>query len=535
MFSIDQNCHSLWDVIPKLQALAAAGHCARHFIEDIDVAFTAVGASADGGLRFARERLYGSGGGDWGPAMFYSELLGRLPVELRHWELMLGMKLGALARQLGRSIDDLYDELSPGDNWQLIGPSYVGDRQHHRLVGDLTVAEVQPLLGELMDIAERDMRERFPAQASQKRTGEWFSGERGRLESLLGRCRGGRLVDLYRLWMADVLGDAAELDVTSSLVATGGDPGQTALLDVFVRRYDLAAELYSQAIAETDCDVHPLRTSEGELPFFAVLRHQGRLVRSSVFLDGAGVRIGERLFPLADGRLPVELLRAGGVCCLAGKALVLVIQARLGDSGGPLAVPFNGSLYMPAAFALQAKLAEHDLLPARVRPVVRVRFHLLDRLASLDTPIRLPAHLVAAMGCEELPASRLAADYADVAAEASARLAAMTTDQGRRQWQRDAFATAFEEIAALNERRRRLARADAKSAELRDLSHRARKLEADVLAGTLRQVALDWQVSRIDYWDSRGAIMPWCVALGGEEFYDEVISRAEIYEDTGQV
>lgn len=47
MISIDQNCHSLWDVVPKLQALAAHGKKVRHFIEDIDVAFTSAAAEVE--------------------------------------------------------------------------------------------------------------------------------------------------------------------------------------------------------------------------------------------------------------------------------------------------------------------------------------------------------------------------------------------------------------------------------------------------------------------------------------------------------
>ncbi len=36
MFSIDQNCHSLWDVLPKLQALQRRAEAVTHFVEDID-------------------------------------------------------------------------------------------------------------------------------------------------------------------------------------------------------------------------------------------------------------------------------------------------------------------------------------------------------------------------------------------------------------------------------------------------------------------------------------------------------------------
>ena len=36
-------------------------------------------------------------------------------------------------------------------------------------------------------------------------------------------------------------------------------------------------------------------------------------------------------------------------------------------------------------------------------------------------------------------------------------------------------------------------------------------------------------MARIDYWDSRGAILPWCIGLAGEGLYDAVINDAETY------
>ena len=99
MFSIDQNCHSLWDALPKLQALAARGARVRHFVEDVDVAFTSLGSQgAAGPLQWTRERFHPSGGQDWGAALFYSEFLGKLCVEIRDWEPLIGMKTAALAR-----------------------------------------------------------------------------------------------------------------------------------------------------------------------------------------------------------------------------------------------------------------------------------------------------------------------------------------------------------------------------------------------------------------------------------------------------
>ena len=47
---------------------------------------------------------------------------------------------------------------------------------------------------------------------------------------------------------------------------------------------------------------------------------------------------------------------------------------------------------------------------------------------------------------------------------------------------------------------------------------------------------LDWVLGLIRlrdliFFDSRGAIKPWSLSLGGEEFYGEVLNRAEIYKE----
>ena len=196
MFSIDQNCHPLWDVVPKLHALAASGRTVTHFIEDVDMAYTAIGADDGDEARLAPERFHRGGAADWGAAVFYYEFLGRQPVDIRHWERWTGMKTAALARRLGRTVDDLYDEYSPSDNWQLIGPSYVGDSRHHRLIGDLTVAETAPHLREMTDRGQADMRRAFPSAESRARLDRWFADQRTALEEMLARHACGALVAL---------------------------------------------------------------------------------------------------------------------------------------------------------------------------------------------------------------------------------------------------------------------------------------------------------------------------------------------------
>jgi hypothetical protein len=550
-FSIDQNCHPLWDVLPKVSALSRHGWQVRHFIEDVDVAFSAPGAEAPpagegareasvdrSSLRLALERYHRSGGADWGAALFYSEFLGRQPVELRDWEPLTGMKTNVLARRLGRSVDDLYDELSPGDNWQLIGSSYVGDREHHRLIGDLTVAETQPFLREIVQKARADAIERFPAAAPRQRLDEWFARETQRLERLLAAHAGGRLVELYRAWLGEHLGGGADLDFASALFAARGRPRQAALLEVFTRDYPAAAELYNQALGETHLKLRPLRIEQGELPFFATFEHHGHRVRAGVYLAGGELHIadpeapGVKLAP--GGRLPLDALAEAGVACLTGKAVLLAIQARLGDDAAPLAVPRRGSAYLAASHRLAAKLADARLLPeghGPLHPVLRVRFRLLDRIRDLHVVIRLPAHLAAAFGREEITAAAFADGYADLAREAWDRLASFESADARGRWQRDSFPEVFRELSELDSTRRRLAKTEPKGEAIRNASKRAKALEVELLEATVRQIAQDWQVAEVDFWDSRGALLPWCVGLGGEAFYHHVVEQAEIREE----
>jgi len=533
MFSIDQNCHSLWDVIPKLHALTAAGRRVRHFIEDVDIAFTSLGAvPGQDGLRLARERFHHSGGADWGAAMFYSEFLGRLPVEVRRWEEFTGLATDVLARRLNRTVDDLYEEFSPSDNWQLVASSYVDDPQHHRTIADLTVAETAPFLLELLDKARADMDAAFPQETSRQRLREWFVAERRGLEEMIARASEERLVDVYHAWLRRYVGESVGIDFLSSLLAArDGSPG-AQLLAMFCSRYEQAAELYNQALAETASDLTPLNTRAGELPFFVTLRRDGRCLRCGVSLAGRRLRIEDRDFPLADdGRLASDDLKSAGVECLGGKALLLVLQVRMGEQGRPLALPYRGSLYMPAARSLEAKLAAAGLLGGKLEPIVRVRLRLLERLKEIDTVVALSEHLRGYFGTCEVPARRLGQEYQAIASVAADRLESLRTPQGRQAWQEANCPATVRQIAELDARRRQLASTDPKSPELRDLWKRVKALQTELLDRMLRQIACDWQARDIDYWDSRGAILPWCIALGGREFYNQVIARAEVYPE----
>ena len=155
----------------------------------------------------------------------------------------------------------------------------------------------------------------------------------------------------------------------------------------------------------------------------------------------------------------------------------------------------------------------------------------LDRLRSLETILRLPAHLARQLGREEVPARVLGESHAELAREARRRLECFRTDEGRLRWQERTCPQLLAESGELDRRRRELARTDPKAPEIREVWKRLKALQRRVLDATLRQIADDYQTRDLDYWDSRGALLPWCLALGGRAFYDQVLERAEIYPE----
>jgi len=538
LISIDQNSHTFWDVLPKLQALAHGGYSACHCIEDIDVAFTAIGARVGGDdvgqqMRMARERFYRGGAADWGAAIFYFSFLGRQPVEIRRLEPFTGMKTNVLAGKLGCSVDDLYDRFSPSDNWQLVAPSYFQSRDLHRVIGDLGVSQTAVFLGEMIDIAARDMLDAFVGDEARRRVEGWIDEQRSVLaESIEDAGDDGELVELYRRWLGRYVRDPISLGLTSELFACGRDATQTALLEIFTGRYDEASKLYNSAIEETGLQLRRLDVGRGELPFFATIERDGHMVRSGAFLDGGGLQIADMHFDLlSGGRIPVDKLRDAGVIALAGKAMVLVMQARIGPGGRSLALPYRGSLYMPASNRLAEKLSDAGMMPGELQPIVRVRLGFLDALETIETPIRLPEYLRGAMDADVVPASRLGGEWRGLVADARERLDAFRTADGRQKWQERTQGTLLEEMNQLDAARRDLAGTDPKGPDIRGLSKRTRQIGASILEATVEQISGDLHTTELDYWDSRGAVWAWAVALGGDEFYNNLIANARIYTE----
>ncbi len=524
MFSIDQNSHSLWDALPKVQALAGKGIAVRHFVEDVDTAFTAMGAGVGGKLSLARERFYRSGGADWGAALFYTEFFGRQAVDIRQWEIYTGLATAALAKKLDVSVAALFDEFSPGDNWQLIGPSYVQDYDHHRVIADLSVAETAEFLRQILLIAQQDMLKAFPASASQQRVREFFTQESARVDALIAKHAGGPLVNVYQDWMGQYA-PTVQVGLASTLFALGDDP----LLRLFLGDYGRLAALYNEALRESHVGLNSLDVQIGELPFFAVRPFQGHCVRVGMYCRDGRLIVGEDEFRIGESLLD-DLARAG-VTCICGKAVVLVIQARLGAGRSGLALPYRGSIYLGASHRFVVKLQQNALLGEPLHPIVRVRLRFLDRLSEVDSVIRLPAYLADAAGKSEMPAREFSQIWHELAHSAQQELQAFRQAGGMEKWQQSALPDLWRKDQQLSLRRREMAKQDPKSAAIRELWQENRAVQVEMLWAAIRHIARQEQVANLDYWDSRGAIYPWALALSGEDFYRSVLQQAEVYEE----
>ena len=537
--SIDQNSHSLWDTVPKLHALTAAGWRGRHFVEDVDVAFTRRGATpdqiGDESLELAPESYYRDGASDWGAALFYTRFLGRNPLYLRELEPLLGITVKAAAKKLDISVDALYQRYSVSDNWQLIGSSYLFDRNCHRVIGDLQTAQIAPFLREILALARRDLKQAFPDRQAAARIDRWFDRETGLVQELLAQHGETTLPRFYQAWLHHHLGSSCQYSLTSELFAA--DPRQTSknpLLAPFLENYEAMAEAYNRAIRETGELLHPLDLTLGELPYFAVGRRQRRMFRANLFCRNRKLFYADREWPLDPaGQPPLARMAQDGLLAIVGKAMVMVVEARRRDGGAPLALPEHGSLYMTAAHAWQRQLRKLKLPMADTFPVLRVKMHFLQRLREIrNQPFTPPEYLRKRLNSATLEVAEFAQSLPELRGQAECELTACRDPAGRSRLLKELDPELDTEIDRLEDERRRLARQAETRPRASEIWETAKRLKQQQFRQFVERTVDNLHISRLDYWNSRGALLPWSVALGGEDFYRNLIARAEVESET---
>lgn len=533
--SIDQNSHPLWDTLPKLEALTVRRIRGTHCIEDIDTAFTKRGATVgDKQLQIVRERTYRGGVSDWGATLFYTDFLGRNPVDIRILEPFTGMTTKALARALDCSVDDLYDRYALSDNWQLVGSSYFQDTDHHRVIGDLSLRETLPYITQIMQHARQNMNTTFPDPAARQRIKAWFDDEHQVMERLVQQCQGSSLVQFYREWLGHHLSDRVTFSVTSGFLNTTSANALSLprIFEQFLTDYDTMAGLYNKAVTTTDVGLNTLSTKQGELPFFLVWRRDNRMLRTAVSFHNGTVVSGDHEWGRSTPATLAENMKNAGVVCVAGKAIPLILQARMSSKGGPLVLPYKGSLYMPAVHAFETALRKAGLLNDEIAPICRVKFNFLDTLHKADTHIHLPEYLHEAFSGAVLPAATVAEEIPAAITDAHRTLDSLRNEDGRNNYLEDMNMPLHSEIEALEAQRRQVAKHPETRPQASALWDRIKVLRREQTEQFVGQVLDMYHTTQLDYWNSRGALMPWSIALGGMDFYRSMLEKAEIYEES---
>jgi hypothetical protein len=142
--------------------------------------------------------------------------------------------------------------------------------------------------------------------------------------------------------------------------------------------------------------------------------------------------------------------------------------------------------------------------------------------------VRLPPYLHRAFGCAECAASTLADRFYQVRDRARHRLEQASQEEGRQRLWREWAPKQFAERDALEERRRELGRNPETRDQAPALWEQIKQLDADILAERIERLVETVHCSRLDFWNSRGAILPWAVAVAGEELYHDIVNQAEI-------
>ncbi len=519
--SIDQNSNSLWDVLPKIEAMASKSLKLTHLVEDIDVAFTSVGKKGQA-PELTVEQYYPSGNLDWGATLFYMDFLGRLPLNLINLCQYTGQKITQTAKALNISVAQLYQKYALGDNWQLTGSSYTTSTLRHRLLGDLKYDEIQPFIFELLDVAERDILNKFSDTDSQHRTRQWFISERNFLQEIILKTN--TLSEFYCLWLKSHQPECT-VDVTSNFFKNKAMARFTFdLLKNIVNNYETFRKIYNASITQTGVELSLLQ--EGDLPFFVAYESDGQKVRSSLGFTATHFRFGdveisrscsfEAFFEYAD--------------VLVGKALLLVILSRTKTAGAPLVLPELGSLYTPAAHCLCTTMIENGFFDHQPFPITRLQFNFLSQLENSESTIRVPKHLRLFFD-EEVSAPTFSREISKVIEQALQILAQLKDNTARARLFNQWAPILSEELADLHRQKEQFGRDASTRHKCIELWPLIKEKEAAKALLCYERIVDLVQVSEMGYWNSRGAITPWSIAAGGNSFYQKVLNESVLREE----
>lgn len=194
------------------------------------------------------------------------------------------------------------------------------------------------------------------------------------------------------------------------------------------RTADACRRAYDRAVAGSG--IYPLeRFGPGAIPFDVVsfgrgrgtIRIEGR--HAVVQMPGEPVRCraGSKIETRADLAAALQA-EFGPEVVVVGKAVALPLMFC---RDGPMLLHEGASVYVPRTFEMVRSLTQAGI-ELELHPVVRLSYSTWDSMAEVDTKLRLPRHLAAAFGAQELSSRELAARWRKALREAEEFVAECT-------------------------------------------------------------------------------------------------------------
>lgn len=362
----------VWDAILKLVVLRAMGKEVFHDVHTADY-FSRPPAGNDKVV--VTKETYNPDGNvtRWTASHEGVPFLGRMPLAPESFTLA-GVDFARVGSFNGDPLDRVVARLSEGD-WlgMSCGPA---NRAAHGIPVVELLTEYPKLRKPLRDNITGAVREEDREEATRAFDRVW------RLAQFAPQSWSDASVGALRANL-DHFGVNGEVELTTSYHIRR-EPSR--LFYLFVDNYTVAREAYNVAV-RTDGEYIPA-LREGQLPFYAIVRQGGHLIR--VDLDYLAGETPQRLLTRVQEQY-------GEVHAVVGKAVPCLVEILM---KGSMVLPEGGSVYWPKSARFARELEGRLGVSLGLQPMQILKLHALDALEDVTAEFRLPEYLRPAFGTE---------------------------------------------------------------------------------------------------------------------------------------